>query len=164
MAHGSALLILVLLGLVGACIAQSCDTSLNTNDKGLNPACSSATPYCIGGGCIVCNPYYLDDYLCDCPSGKGCNRDFYTLGSRPGTCIVMPKYGNACSKQSDCLTVYTDNQAYNVQLECVAGACRYCNPATLYNDTVCTSSTSQYPQTRNCIAPGIWGVPLGPDT
>jgi hypothetical protein len=147
--------------LVAGALAQTCDTAQNTTPKGANPSCTASAPYCVAGACQVCNPYALDDYVCDCPSGRGCSRDFINLGGNPGTCVVMPKYGQACSQASDCLTTYFGATAYNVQLVCVSGFCRYCNPAVngTGNSTVCPTGVSQAGQLRNCIAPGIWGVP-----
>lgn len=140
----------------------TCDGSLNTSPKGLNPACPSASPYCIGGTCAICNPYYLDDYVCDCPAGKGCCRDQRNSQCLLGTCVTMPKYGSSCTKSNpDCTTTYANYPQYTVQLVCVSGFCRYCDPVVngTGNDTMCPVGVSQGGQVRNCISPGIWGVP-----
>lgn len=142
--------------------ARACDGSLNTSDKGLNPGCTVSAPYCVGGACTPCNPYYGDDYVCDCPAGQGCCRDQSNAGCRLGTCVVMSKYGNPCSQSTpDCITTYAGYPEYTVQLECVAGACRYCDPSQFSsaNLTTCPAGVSQAGQTRNCVAPGLWATP-----
>ena len=136
--------------------AQACADSNTNSTSGFNSDCPNGRPYCIGT-CAVCSATALDRFYCDCPSGQGCQRD-YTKPALFSTCGVYPKYGSVCAQDSDCTTVYSPSNM-NIYMPCVAGRCRYCDPVASANVThVCDVRQSQYPGTKICIQPGVWGV------
>lgn len=158
-----ALVSVVVLCMPIVAVLAMCDGGLNTSEKGLNPACPPSAPYCVGNTCIQCNPYFAGDFECDCPVGQGCCRDNDHTQCTFATCAVLNKYGSACAVSNpDCTTSYQAYPAFTVQLECVSGFCRYCDPADYSspaNDTLCPSSVSQVGQTRNCVTPGLFAAP-----
>lgn len=145
-----------LLVMTKSLVVFACDVTLNTNSRGLNPGCvNPRVPYCVGGKCVQCNPYFGSDYVCDCADNRVCNEDF--TSQTPGVCITPPKYGQSCSSSSDCVTNYNGGTSFS-DLICLSGKCRQCDPAgsqaVPYNCTV-----GYIGQQRACISPGYWGVP-----
>lgn len=157
MAYVFLLFLLVLLAAAPLCAhAQMCNSANTNSSSGYNSDCPNGAPYCVDG-CYQCSAYMIDDYYCDCPSGQACLRD-YTLSSF-SKCGVFPKYGQACTTSNDCTTVYSATPQENIHMPCVSGHCRYCDPVADVNVThVCSSRSSQYPATKICILPGVWGV------
>lgn len=136
-------------------LAQQCSDANTNYTSGFNSDCPNGRPYCMGS-CFQCSAYALDRFYCDCPSGQGCMRD-YTKTSF-SKCGTYPKYGASCSQDSDCTTTYSDPDL-NINLPCVQGKCRYCDPVADVNVThVCDQRQAQYPTTKICVSPGVWGV------
>ena len=154
MRHASApILVLLVLVLVSTCTA--CSDANTSSTSGYNSECPNGFPYCLTT-CYQCNAYTLDNFYCDCPSGQGCRRD--TSQPTFSTCGTLPKYGAPCTQNSDCTTTYPTVEL-NINMPCVQGVCRYCDPVASAGVTrVCSQRSSQYPATKICISPGVWGV------
>lgn len=143
--------VILLLGLLA--VVRACDVSLNTDNKGHNPACTApSAPYCVAGACVQCNPYLeMDQTICDCPNGRVCNRNLNE--GTAGMCVTPPKYGSSCTGNSGCLTVNQYN--YATQLVCVSGSCRQCDTSAA-SSIQCGTNSSRSGTTLFCNAPGQW--------
>lgn len=153
---------LVALATVGPAMAfDSCDTTTGNASTGISPDCGFVAPYCLGGACTDCNAYDYADYdpphdACDCGAGKGCSRDVNS--AQFSTCQPLPKYGQSCSSDSQCVTTYEGGPP-PTNLPCVQGKCRACNPATQGSTAfVCGNGLPRQGLTLTCISPGVWGT------
>lgn len=134
---------------------QTCDSANTNQTTSYNSDCPNGRPYCLGT-CYQCSATAVDNFYCDCPSGQGCQRD-YTQATY-SKCGVYPKYGASCTQNSDCTTTYSPVYL-SINLPCVNGKCRYCDPVADANVThMCDQRQSQYPATKICVSPGVWGV------
>ena len=145
---------------ISTCSAQTCDVALNTGPRWLNTDCyDPARPYCVAGSCYACNPYLGGDYVCDCPTGTYCADDLATY--QAGTCVAPPKYGDPCDTDQGCVTRWGQSTTYfGVDLVCVSGECRMCDPADVHQSTPYTCEYGVLNGTvRACVEPGVWATP-----
>lgn len=154
--------VLVALATIGPAMAlTSCDSSLSNSTTSINPDCAYVEPYCLGGACTTCNAYDDATYnpphdACDCPAGRGCIKDVNS--AQFSTCQTLPKYGQSCSSDSQCVTTYVAGFS-DTTLVCVLGKCRMCDPATQGGTAfVCGNGLPRQGQTITCVAPGAWGT------
>ena len=140
---------LLICGLVSA---QTCSNTNTNLTSGYNSGCPNGRPYCLGE-CAVCTPYHDENYYCDCPTSQGCRSDPSSVTF--GTCGTMPKYGQSCSVDGDCSTTYQGSVTVN--LPCVSGKCRICDPSDNVTH-VCDARTANGGKTMVCVSPGVWST------